>query len=34
VYDTGSNLDARVSSVLIDGSWVWPPTQSDLLVEI
>jgi hypothetical protein len=22
VYDTGSNLDARVSSVLIDGCWV------------
>jgi len=34
VYDTGSNLDARVSSVLIDGRWVWPPAQSDLLVEI
>jgi hypothetical protein len=34
VYDTGSNLDARVSSILIDGRWVWPPARSDLLVEI
>jgi len=34
VYDTGSNLDARVSSVLIDRRWVWPPARSDLIVEI
>jgi hypothetical protein len=34
VYDTGSNLDARVSSILIDGHWTWPPAQLDLLVEI
>lgn len=34
VYDTGSNLDARVSSVLIDRHWAWPPARSDILVEI
>jgi hypothetical protein len=29
-----ASLDARVSSVLIDGHWAWPPAWLDLLVEI
>jgi hypothetical protein len=33
-YDTGSSLDAQVSSVLIDGHWAWPSARLDLLVEI
>jgi hypothetical protein len=34
VYDSGIGLDARVSSVLQNGNWVWPPARSDHLVDI
>jgi hypothetical protein len=34
VYDSGIGIDARVSSVLQNGNWVWPPAWSDHLVDI
>jgi hypothetical protein len=34
VYDTGSSLDALLSSVIKDGKWSWPPARSDTLEEI
>jgi hypothetical protein len=34
IYDSHSNLDARVASVLRNGNWIWKPTRSDELVTI
>ncbi|XP_062143871.1 uncharacterized protein LOC133851454 [Alnus glutinosa] len=34
VYDIGSSLDARLSSVIKDRKWSWPPARSDTFVEI
>jgi len=34
VYDSHSNLEAKLSTVLKDGIWCWRPAQSDDLVEI
>jgi hypothetical protein len=33
-YDAQSNLDAKLSSVILNGEWVWRPARSDALVEI
>jgi hypothetical protein len=34
VYDSCSNLEAKLSSVLKDGIWCWRPARSEDLVEI
>jgi hypothetical protein len=34
IYDSHSNLDARVVSVLRNGNWIWKPARSDELVTI
>jgi hypothetical protein len=34
VYDAQSNKEARLSSVLVNGSWCWRPARSDALVDI
>jgi hypothetical protein len=34
VYDAQSNLEAKLSSVIINGDWFWKPARSDALVEI
>jgi hypothetical protein len=34
VYDSGICLDAKVSVVIRNDNWAWPPTWSDELVEI
>jgi hypothetical protein len=34
IYDAGSQLESKVSSVLVDGCWRWPPARSEELVKI
>lgn len=34
VFDARSKLDAKLSSVLIDGQWHWLPARSEQLVDI
>jgi hypothetical protein len=34
VYDAQSNLEPKLSSVIINGDWFWKPARSDALVEI
>jgi hypothetical protein len=34
VYDAQSNIEAKLSSVICNGEWVWRPARSDSLVEI
>ena len=34
VYDAHSRLEARLSSVLVNGGWCWSPARSDDLVDI
>jgi hypothetical protein len=34
VYDAGSNLEAKVSSIIRDGEWFWNGSRSDKLVAI
>jgi hypothetical protein len=34
IYNAQSNLDARLSTVLINGNRVWKPTRSEDLAEI
>jgi hypothetical protein len=34
VYDAGSNVEARVSSIIRDGEWYWPAARSERIVEI
>lgn len=34
IYDAHSSLNARLSIVLRNGSWVWKLVRSDALVEI
>lgn len=34
IYDAHSQLDARLSTVLRRGAWLWNPARSDELVEI
>jgi hypothetical protein len=32
IYDARSNVNAKLSSVLHDGNWLWAPARSDDLV--
>lgn len=32
VYDAGSNMEAKLSSVLIEKEWSWLPARSDDMV--
>lgn len=34
VYDAGSNIDAKLSVVLVNRSWRWLPARSDYIVAI
>jgi hypothetical protein len=34
VYDAQSSVEARLSSVIHDGEWVWRPARSEALVDI
>jgi hypothetical protein len=34
VYDSGIGIDAKLSAVLQNGNWVWPPTRLEVLVDI
>jgi hypothetical protein len=34
VYDARSLLDAKLSTVIRNGEWYWPPARSDKLVEL
>jgi hypothetical protein len=34
MYDAGSHVDARVSSIIRNGEWYWPAARSDQLVQI
>jgi len=34
VYDAGSSLDAKLSTVIRNGDWFWPYARSDKLVEL
>jgi hypothetical protein len=34
MYDAGSNVGARVSSIIRDGDWFWPAVRSDSIVQI
>jgi hypothetical protein len=34
VYDSGSCLEAKVSSIIRNGDWFWPKARSDILVDI
>jgi hypothetical protein len=34
MYNAGSHVDARVSSIIRNGEWYWPAARSDQLVQI
>jgi hypothetical protein len=34
MYDAGSHVDARVSSIIRNGEWYWPAARSDDIVQI
>lgn len=34
VYDAGSSVEAKLSSVLKEREWIWQPARSDDLVNI
>jgi hypothetical protein len=34
MYDAGSNIRARASSIIRDGEWYWPVARSDALLQI
>jgi hypothetical protein len=34
VYDFGIGIDAKLSTVLKNGNWIWPPARSEALVHI
>jgi hypothetical protein len=34
VYDAQSNIEAKLSSVICSGDWLWRPARSEALVDI
>ena len=34
VYDTHSNVEAKLASVIHNGDWLWKPTKSEALVKV
>jgi hypothetical protein len=34
VYDFGIGIDAKLSAILQNGNWIWPPARSEVLVNI
>jgi hypothetical protein len=34
VYDAHSSMEAKLSSVIVNGDWYWKPARSEALVEI
>jgi hypothetical protein len=34
MYDAGHSIGPKLSSFIRDGSWFWPTTRSEVLVEI
>jgi hypothetical protein len=34
IYEAGSNVGARVSSIIRDGDWFWPAAKSDSIVQM
>jgi hypothetical protein len=34
LYDSGSCLEAKISSIIRNGDWFWPKARSDNLVDI
>jgi hypothetical protein len=34
VYDLGLSMDAKLSSIILNGDWYWPGARSEALVDI